>query len=78
MATKISKKILIAEDDKDLLSLLKENFELEGFDVVTAEDGEAGYELAKKEKPAHTELAFLLFVVFISSLPRMTTPSSVL
>lgn len=48
---KINKKILIAEDDKDLQSLLKDSLEAEGFSVVTADDGEAGYEKAKSEKP---------------------------
>ena len=48
---KLNKKVLIAEDDKDLISLLKESFESEGFEVVLAEDGEQGYDLAKKEKP---------------------------
>lgn len=51
MITKLNKKILIAEDDKDLLSLLKDNFELEGFTVVPVEDGQKGYEMAKTEKP---------------------------
>ena len=48
---KINKKILIVEDDKDFLSILKIKFESEGFFVVTAEDGEAAIRAAKEEKP---------------------------
>ena len=48
---KINKKILIVEDDKDFLSILKTKFESEGFFVVTAEDGEAAIRAAKEEKP---------------------------
>jgi len=49
--TKINKKILIAEDDKSLISALQEKFKKEGFSVVTASDGEEGIIAAKKEKP---------------------------
>ena len=35
-------KILIIDDEKDLLDLLKEKLELEGYEVVTASDGEEG------------------------------------
>ncbi len=48
---KLSKKILIAEDDKSLLSALQEKFMDEGFSVVTALDGEEGLIVAEKEKP---------------------------
>ncbi len=49
--TKINKKILIAEDDRSLLSTLQEELTDEGFSVVTALDGEEGLIVAKKEKP---------------------------
>jgi len=45
------KKILIIEDDKNYLFLLKTNFIREGFVVVTAEKGGEGIDLALKEKP---------------------------
>ena len=48
---KLNKKILIAEDDKNLLSALQEKFTNEGFSVVSALDGEEGLVVAKKEKP---------------------------
>jgi DNA-binding response OmpR family regulator len=49
--TKLNKKILIAEDDRSLLSALQEKFTKEGLSVVTAVDGEEGLTVAKKEKP---------------------------
>jgi two-component system alkaline phosphatase synthesis response regulator PhoP len=48
---KLNKKILIAEDDKSLLTVLQEKFTNAGFSVVTALDGEEGLIVAKKEKP---------------------------
>src|SRR5438045_4071617 len=44
-------KILIVEDDLDSRIALSLLLELEGFKVVTAEDGETGLELAKKHYP---------------------------
>ena len=49
--SKINKKILIVEDDKDFLWLLKEEFEKIGFSVITAKDGHEGLTLAEKESP---------------------------
>lgn len=51
MANKIDKKVLIVEDDKDFLSILKTKFTSEGFSVFTAEDGQEGIGVAEKEKP---------------------------
>ena len=48
---KIDKKILITEDERDLLSLLKDSFTEEGFTVFTASDGLEGLAVAEKEKP---------------------------
>jgi DNA-binding response OmpR family regulator len=45
------KKILIIEDDPGILLSLKDEFESEGYTVSTAEDGEKGLEIAKKQKP---------------------------
>lgn len=44
-------KILLVEDDPFLLSMYSVKFELEGFTVMTAEDGEKGLNMAKKEEP---------------------------
>ncbi|MCX6718578.1 MAG: response regulator [Candidatus Staskawiczbacteria bacterium] len=45
------KKILIVEDDKDILFIFKTKFTGEGFSVVIAQDGEEGANVAEKEKP---------------------------
>lgn len=44
-------KILVVEDEKDLLKLLTYNLEREGYQVLSAQDGETGLELARKNKP---------------------------
>ena len=44
-------RILVVEDEKDIVRLLKYNLEKEGYIALSAYDGEAGLELAKKEKP---------------------------
>jgi len=46
-----NEKILIVEDEKDLVKLLKYNLEKEGYRAFSALDGEAGLALFKKEKP---------------------------
>jgi DNA-binding response OmpR family regulator len=43
--------ILVVEDDPVILRLLEVNFEMEGFGVLTAEDGQAGVEVARAETP---------------------------
>ncbi|HAA3485471.1 TPA_asm: DNA-binding response regulator, partial [Listeria monocytogenes] len=44
-------KILVVDDEASIVTLLQFNIEKAGFDVVTAEDGRTGYELALSEKP---------------------------
>jgi two-component system OmpR family response regulator len=44
-------KVLIVEDDANLLETLKYNLRKEGYDVVTASDGERAIEIARREKP---------------------------
>ena len=51
MAEPINKKILIVEDDKDFLAILQKKFTIEGFSIVTAENGEEAVEIAEKEIP---------------------------
>ncbi len=53
-------KILIIEDEKDLVKLLKYNLEKAGFDVVAAHDGESGLALLRKEKPSLVVLDIML------------------
>ena len=45
------KKVLVVEDDKDFLWLLRQSFDAKDFYVFYAVDGEEGLEMAKKEKP---------------------------
>ncbi|MBI2191041.1 MAG: response regulator transcription factor [Planctomycetes bacterium] len=44
-------KILIIEDETDLLLGLRRNLEFEGYQVIQATDGEKGLDLAIREKP---------------------------
>jgi DNA-binding response OmpR family regulator len=44
-------KILIVEDEPDMVLGLKDNFEFEGYEVITAPDGAAGLERAREHKP---------------------------
>ena len=46
-----AKRILVIEDDTDLLFGLKDNLEREGYDVVTASDGELGLTRAIQLRP---------------------------
>lgn len=48
---KKSKKILIVDDEKDVLLLLGKRLTAEGYDIITAEDGQSAIEQAKKERP---------------------------
>lgn len=43
--------VLVVEDDPVILRLLEVNFELEGFDVLLAHDGEEGLEVARDQRP---------------------------
>lgn len=44
-------KVLVVEDEPNLLVALEYNLNSQGYDVLTAEDGEAGLALARHEKP---------------------------
>lgn len=52
--------VLIVEDDSFLANIYKTKFEMEGFKVNIAEDGEAGLNEAKKKKPDIVLLDILL------------------
>lgn len=47
----MGKKILIVDDDSDVRSLMKMRLEIVGYDVVIAQDGMEGLEVAAVEKP---------------------------
>jgi len=53
-------KILIVDDDKNLLDVLKYNLVNDGFSVITAEDGIHAIEIARKEKPSLILLDIML------------------
>ena len=46
-----TKKVLIVEDDKDFVWLLREGFEGQGLTVLYAQTGEEGLAMAQKENP---------------------------
>jgi two-component system alkaline phosphatase synthesis response regulator PhoP len=45
------KKILIADDEADILEIISYNLELHGYHVVTAKDGDQAISIAKAENP---------------------------
>jgi len=47
----VSHRILIVEDEPALLRGLKDTFEAQGYEVLAAQDGEAGLDLALNRKP---------------------------
>lgn len=53
-------KILIIEDNKDLLQMIGDSFEAKGYAIVKTPSGKEGFELAKKEKPDVIILDILL------------------
>lgn len=44
-------RVLIVDDDRDMVRGLEDNLTLEGYEVLTARDGQAGLETAKSERP---------------------------
>ncbi|HEX3231614.1 MAG TPA: response regulator, partial [Pyrinomonadaceae bacterium] len=63
METAAGKKILIIEDERDVVDLLTFNLRKAGFTVSTAIDGGAGLQRARSEKPA--------FIILDLMLPKM-------
>lgn len=51
MGNKQSQKVLVVDDEADILEILKYNLEKEGYEVETAGDGEKAVAIAKKFKP---------------------------
>jgi DNA-binding response OmpR family regulator len=56
-------KILIVEDEPDMVLGLKDNFEFEGYEVITASDGAVGLEKARTAKPDLVILDIMLPVL---------------
>src|SRR5450631_4539577 len=57
-------RILIVEDEPNMVAGLRDNFEFEGYEVITAPDGVAGLERALKEAPD--------LVILDVMMPRMS------
>ena len=62
-SNKKNARVLIVEDDSSLLFGLKKNLQFEGYEVLTASDGEAGLGLAVDERPD--------LIILDVMLPRM-------
>jgi len=56
----MSTRILLVEDEPDMVLGLKDNFEFEGYEVLTASDGAAGLERARALKPDLVVLDIML------------------
>ena len=57
-------KILIVEDEPNMVAGLRDNFEYDGYEVITAPDGSVGLERALKENPD--------LVILDVNMPAMT------
>lgn len=55
-----SPKILVVDDEADLVSVLRFGLEVEGFEVISASDGEQGLTLAREAQPALVLLDLML------------------
>jgi two-component system response regulator VicR len=51
VGVKMKRKILIVDDEKNIVDILKFNLKKEGFDTVEAYDGKQALEMVEKEKP---------------------------
>ncbi len=54
------KRILVVDDEKDLVDLISYNLNRNGYDVITADDGASALELASKEQPDLVVLDLML------------------
>lgn len=61
---KVMAKILVVEDEPNMVAGLRDNFEFEGYEVITAEDGVAGLQRALRESPD--------LVILDVMMPRMS------
>lgn len=52
MSTKIGQRVLVVDDEADILQILEYNLVKEGYEVMTAQDGRNAVEIAKTFKPA--------------------------
>jgi len=59
----VAKRILLVDDEEQLLQLVKMRLEASSYEVLTASDGQEGLEKAQKEKPD--------LIILDLMLPRM-------
>ena len=62
--TTATTRVLIIEDEPSMVSVLRDNFEYEGYEVITAEDGAAGLERVFADNPD--------LVILDVMMPRMS------
>jgi phosphate regulon transcriptional regulator PhoB len=58
--TTVQKKILVVDDEKDIVELVAYNLEREGYRVLRAYNGQAAWELVKNERPDLVVLDLML------------------
>ncbi|HLO10955.1 MAG TPA: response regulator transcription factor [Pseudoneobacillus sp.] len=56
----MKKKVLVVDDEQSIITLLQYNLEQNGYDVITAMDGETGRDLALSNKPDFIVLDLML------------------
>lgn len=56
----MNRTLLVVEDEENLLEVLKYNLEREGYNVLTAVDGEQGLEVARASRPDMVVLDIML------------------
>jgi DNA-binding response OmpR family regulator len=54
------KKILVVDDERDLVDLISLNLQRHGYEVITAHDGKVGLEMARKQLPDLTILDLMM------------------
>ena len=76
----MAKKVLIIDDDFDLVEAMRITLEAAGYDVVDAQDGERGLEKIKSESPdliiLDVMMAFMLHTKFGKMLTLRIPPLS--
>ena len=45
------KKILVVDDERDLVELISVNLQRNGYEVISAHDGATGLDMARKQRP---------------------------
>ena len=70
------KRILIVEDEKNIVDILRFNLQREGYDTLEAYDGAAGLELARTENPDLVLLAVSAWSMEVRRILALTRAMS--